>query len=601
MPRLASVAGMGKEKELNQPSTMLFSKQTPAAGGTAFAQFDAAWCYDGNGYILNETGTSLDVRIGATGSVITLAAGGTLQIKLVYSMAELYVRRTDQSTTQVTVEAQVGTGSAGGGGSTADMAVIAAASTAAHNDDAAAHKLAFTQRPTPNAHAPLGAELMPALVNLNGWTVGAGWSFSSGALHSAGNIAALSYPVAVNSGKTYFVLVKVSGGSIGTCTLTLGALAGSYNLVKGGGLYGNGEHTYCSFTATATTSASLTFTPSTDWNGTITSVSFREILGYAPVFLGGVANDGSVSAELLASDLAEDCLQEDNPSLDGRTVKGSQNTAHGSNALRRNVSGYQNSAFGAEALTSLTTGKRNNAFGAACLHALTTGYNNTGFGDSCLQYLTIGYNNTASGKNALYSATTGYENSAFGVASLSALTTGYHNTSLGVYSLQSITTGVDATCVGYRAGQVATGSRLTAFGATAGSYVTTGDANTCIGVGTGAKDTNRLTTASYNTFLGYNASKSSTTQHDYLTVIGANAVGDRANSVVIGRTADNCGIGVPAPLARLHLPAGTATAGTASMRIDAGVLTTVAVAGQIESDGTHLYWTDSGGTRKQLD
>lgn len=110
---------------------MLFSVQTPAAGGTAFAQFAAAWCYDGNGYILNDTGTSLDVRIGASGSIQTLAAGGTLPIKLVYSMAELYVRRTDQSTTQVTVEAQVGTGSAGGGGSTADMAVISAQAAAA--------------------------------------------------------------------------------------------------------------------------------------------------------------------------------------------------------------------------------------------------------------------------------------------------------------------------------------------------------------------------------------------------------------------------------------------------------------------------------------
>lgn len=118
---------------------MLYSKQTPAAGGTAFSQFDAAWAYDGNGYIYNDTGTSLDVRIGASGSVQTLAAGGTLPIRLVYSLAELYVRRTDQATTQVTVEAQVGTGSAGGGGSTADMAFIAAASTAAHNTDQAAH------------------------------------------------------------------------------------------------------------------------------------------------------------------------------------------------------------------------------------------------------------------------------------------------------------------------------------------------------------------------------------------------------------------------------------------------------------------------------
>ena len=117
---------------------MLFSVQTPAAGGTAFAQFAAAWCYDGNGYILNDTGTSLDVRIGASGSVITLAASALLPIKLVNSMAELYVRRTDQATTQVTVEAQVGTGSAGGGTTPAQSGAIAAA-TAAHNAAPGAH------------------------------------------------------------------------------------------------------------------------------------------------------------------------------------------------------------------------------------------------------------------------------------------------------------------------------------------------------------------------------------------------------------------------------------------------------------------------------
>ena len=128
---------------------MLFSKQTPAAGGTAFAQFDAAWCYDGNGYILNDTGTSLDVRIGASGSVQTLASGATLPIKLTWSMAELYVRRTDQSTTQVTVEATVGTGG-GGGGSAPEMGAIAAAITDAHNADPAAHRNIVRRTTTDN-------------------------------------------------------------------------------------------------------------------------------------------------------------------------------------------------------------------------------------------------------------------------------------------------------------------------------------------------------------------------------------------------------------------------------------------------------------------
>jgi hypothetical protein len=63
----------------------------------------------------------------------------------------------------------------------------------------------------------------------------------------------------------------------------------------------------------------------------------------------------------------------------------------------------------------------------------------------------------------------------------------------------------------------------------------------------------------------------------------------------------NVGIGTTSPTAYLHIKAGTATANTAPLKIDAGTLNTTPVAGCIESDGTHLYWVDSGGNRKQLD
>ncbi len=60
-------------------------------------------------------------------------------------------------------------------------------------------------------------------------------------------------------------------------------------------------------------------------------------------------------------------------------------------------------------------------------------------------------------------------------------------------------------------------------------------------------------------------------------------------------------IGLTAATAKLHLAGCTAAANTASLKIDAGTLATTPVSGNIESDGTHLYWTNSGGTRKQLD
>jgi hypothetical protein len=61
------------------------------------------------------------------------------------------------------------------------------------------------------------------------------------------------------------------------------------------------------------------------------------------------------------------------------------------------------------------------------------------------------------------------------------------------------------------------------------------------------------------------------------------------------------GIRQSSPTAYLHLPACTAAANTASLKIPAGTVATTPVSGNIESDGTHLYWTDSGGTRRQLD
>jgi hypothetical protein len=59
--------------------------------------------------------------------------------------------------------------------------------------------------------------------------------------------------------------------------------------------------------------------------------------------------------------------------------------------------------------------------------------------------------------------------------------------------------------------------------------------------------------------------------------------------------------GLNAATAYLHLPACTAAANTASLKIDPGTVADAAVSGNIESDGTHLYWTDSGGNRRQLD
>jgi hypothetical protein len=63
----------------------------------------------------------------------------------------------------------------------------------------------------------------------------------------------------------------------------------------------------------------------------------------------------------------------------------------------------------------------------------------------------------------------------------------------------------------------------------------------------------------------------------------------------------NVAVGNAVGTARLHLPASATGAGTASLKIDSGAVATTPVSGNIESDGTHIYWTDSSNVRHQLD
>jgi len=55
------------------------------------------------------------------------------------------------------------------------------------------------------------------------------------------------------------------------------------------------------------------------------------------------------------------------------------------------------------------------------------------------------------------------------------------------------------------------------------------------------------------------------------------------------------------PTANLHVGAGIAAATGAPFKIDPGVVLTTPENGAIETDGTHLYWTDSTAARRQLD
>jgi hypothetical protein len=60
------------------------------------------------------------------------------------------------------------------------------------------------------------------------------------------------------------------------------------------------------------------------------------------------------------------------------------------------------------------------------------------------------------------------------------------------------------------------------------------------------------------------------------------------------------GVSVDAPSARLHLPAGSASAASAALKLTAGTLLSTPEVGAIEFEGSQLYITQVGGTRRSL-
>ena len=148
---------------------------------------------------------------------------------------------------------------------------------------------------------------------------------------------------------------------------------------------------------------------------------------------------------------------------------------------------------------------------------------NTAIGKRSLYSNTIGYNNTANGYFSLYSNTIGDNNTANGVNSLYNNTAGSFNVVNGVQSLYSNTTG----------------SYNVAFGHQAGRYQADG--------------TTALTDPENSVYLGYGTRGFSNADSNSI-VIGYNAIGIGANSVVLGNDSitttalkGNVGIGTTSP------------------------------------------------------
>lgn len=204
----------------------------------------------------------------------------------------------------------------------------------------------------------------------------------------------------------------------------------------------------------------------------------------------------------------------------------------GTNAGPTIIVGSSNTAFGQSA-GDINTGDNNSFFGALAGRANTSGGSNSFFGAGTGLLNTTGSQNAFFGSAAGNVNTAGGLNSFFGVAAGLNNTTGDNNAFFGNSAGGMNTTGQQNSFFGNGTGFNSNSDENSFFGSTTGFYNSTGQRNSFYGNRAGQVNT----TGSNNTMIGYKADVASGNLN-YATAIGADAVVNNSNSVVLGRSAD---------------------------------------------------------------
>ena len=290
--------------------------------------------------------------------------------------------------------------------------------------------------------------------------------------------------------------------------------------------------------------------------------------GNAGVFIGSSAGKASTFPTGLTIIGAEAGFANSN---------GAEIVAVGYQSLYKNVSGAANTSIGYQSLYNTTSGD-NTAVGMQAGAGITTGTRNVAIGSGAL------------GKFSAVVGSSIDDNTIVGFEAGIDITGGAGNTLLGSLAGQKQINTNNNTFIGYTAGRDNTaGFANTYVGSEAGRTTTTGDNNTLLGYQSGTSLS--AATANNNTFVGYK-SGSSVTDGTGLTLLGENstatsgisnatAVGSGAsvttsNSLVLGGTGVNVGIGTSAPTTKLDVR-GTSRFGANGNTITNVIKRTVAV------------------------
>ena len=357
-----------------------------------------------------------------------------------------------------------------------------------------------------------------------GWT-STDWtgSFVAGWTHTVGNTTALSQATAAVSATKYQITYTVTGRTAGSFTVSFGGQSLATLTATG------------SFGPTTTSTANLTVTPTTDFDGTIV-LSIKSITAASTPSFVIKGSDGVSRVEVRTGLLGSTFIGFESGSYN---TTGVYNTGYGYQALYFNTTGIYNTAIGYKALRSNTIGIYNVANGYQAQYSNLTGANNVANGFQALYSNTTASNNAGNGFQALYSNTTGGENVANGFQALYSNTTAAGNTAIGFQALYFNTTGAYNAAIGYQALRSNTsGTYNVASGYLALYGNTTGTYNIASGYAAGryiANGSTANTTGDFNVFVGSDTKALADNDQNEI-VIGYNATGLGSNSVVLGNS-----------------------------------------------------------------
>ncbi|HMQ05296.1 MAG TPA: hypothetical protein PKD26_15370 [Pyrinomonadaceae bacterium] len=236
------------------------------------------------------------------------------------------------------------------------------------------------------------------------------------------------------------------------------------------------------------------------------------------------------------------------------SLTGHDNAFFGSLTGVNNTTGNENAFFGHAAGNNNTTASNNSLFGSRAGLSNTEGNSNAFFGFAAGIFNVTGSDNSFFGRDAGYSNTAN-SNSFFGRSAGRSNTSGDRNAFFGLEAGLNTTTGCCNSFFGNRAGLFNTvGIGNSAVGGSAGSSNTTGSRNSYFGDQSGLD----VTTGNNNTFLG--TLTRGIAGLTYGTAVGAHAVVNTNDTIVLGKTAGNY-FGVQRPADTVVIPGNLNVAG----------------------------------------